>query len=242
MADLRAPFLLEATSALALIVALPLVRYGVARLYRDRDRVVALAVALTAILLCALLHVILMVFLRKLAFGVTANGYTFHWTAELPYEFRKDVVSAGMIAIVFWLVDSKSFALSGLSIGGSVARAPESATDSLKQGLWLRDGTTSFRVDPHDIICVASAGNYVEFSLPEGRRLVRGTLAAEEARLKPFGLIRVHRTRLASLTHVVAVELRPAGDFLLRMDNGDTVAGSRRYREAVISLRNTMTQ
>jgi DNA-binding LytR/AlgR family response regulator len=81
------------------------------------------------------------------------------------------------------------------------------------------------------------AGNYVEGSLAVKRHLVRGTLAAEEARLLPFGLVRVHRTRLVNLNHAVAVEPRPSGDFALRMDTGETLVGSRRYKEAVARLR-----
>ncbi|MFI5013839.1 MAG: LytTR family DNA-binding domain-containing protein [Hyphomicrobiales bacterium] len=57
---------------------------------------------------------------------------------------------------------------------------------------------------------------------------MRGTLTAEEARLLPFGVTRVHRTRLVNLNHVVAVELRPSGDFALRMDTGEVLIGSRR--------------
>ena len=103
--------------------------------------------------------------------------------------------------------------------------------------LWLRDGATSIRIDARDIIWVASAGNYVEFSLAARRHLVRGTLAGEEARLLPFGLARVHRTRLANLNHAIAVEPRPSGDFALRMDTGEILIGSRRYRDAVAGLR-----
>jgi len=55
-------------------------------------------------------------------------------------------------------------------------------------------------------------------------------------RLRPFGLRRVHRTRLVNLDHVAAVEPRPEGDFILRMDSGELIAGSRRYREAVRAM------
>ncbi|SHL11752.1 LytTr DNA-binding domain-containing protein [Bradyrhizobium lablabi] len=236
-AGLGKPILLELTSAVAWIAFLPLLRYGVAQLRGNRNRPVALAVALVATLLYAFLHLVMMVLLRKLAFALVAQGYNFHWAAELPYEFRKDVVSALMIAAVFWLIERSASTIQALSPGEPAAEPANSTADTLKQGLWLRDGPTSFHIDPRDLIAVTSAGNYVEFNLPAGRRLIRGTLAAEEARLKPFGLARVHRTRLANLNRVVAVELRPAGDFVLRMDNGETIAGSRRYRSAATSIR-----
>jgi DNA-binding LytR/AlgR family response regulator len=233
-AGLAKPILLELTSALTWIAFLPLLRYGIAQLRGSRNRPAALAVALVATLLYALLHLITLVPLRRLAFALAALSYHFHWAVEFPYEFRKDVISALMIAAVFWLMERR---VPTLSSGEPVADPASSAVDTLKQGLWLRDGPKSFHIDPRDIISVTSAGNYVEFNLPAGRRLIRGTLAAEEARLKPFGLVRVHRTRLVNLNRVVAAELRPAGDFLLRMDNGETIAGSRRYRNAAISIR-----
>ena len=84
---------------------------------------------------------------------------------------------------------------------------------------------------------VTSAGNYVEYCLADGRtHLIRGTLAAEEARLAPFGIVRVHRTRLVSLARVSAVQPGPNGDFELSLDTGQTVSGSRRYRSAVVSV------
>jgi DNA-binding LytR/AlgR family response regulator len=241
-AGLRTPLLLEVTSAIAWIAFLPLLRYGIAQFRGNRTRPAAIAVALLATLLYAFLHLVTMVLLRKLAFSLIAERYAFHWAVELPYEFRKDVISALMIAAVFWLMQRRASTAAGLSVNELAVNPPESAADSLKQGLWLRDGSTSFHIDPRDIVSVTSAGNYVEFNLPAGRRLIRGTLAAEEARLQPFGLVRVHRTRLANLTRVVAIELRPAGDFLLRMDNGDAVAGSRRYKDTVISIRDATVQ
>jgi hypothetical protein len=236
-AGLYMPLLLEATSAIAWIVFLPLVRFSVAQLLGNRNRPAAFAVALVATPLYAFLHLVTMVLLRKLVFGLVAKGYVFRWMTEWPYELRKDIVSALMIGAVFWLIERRASTAAGVAIGEAATNPAQPAADLLKQGLWLRDGSTSFHVDPRDIISVTSAGNYVEFNVPAGRRLIRGTLAAEETRLKPFGLVRVHRTRLANLHRVVAAELRPAGDFLLRMDNGETIAGSRRYRGAAMSIK-----
>jgi DNA-binding LytR/AlgR family response regulator len=62
---------------------------------------------------------------------------------------------------------------------------------------------------------------------------VRATLAKEEPRLRPFGIVRVHRTRMVNLHRVVGVSPRSSGDFQLRLDNGEIVTGSRRYRAAI---------
>jgi DNA-binding LytR/AlgR family response regulator len=100
--------------------------------------------------------------------------------------------------------------------------------------VWLRDGSTRIRIEPRDIVWIASAGNYVEYAMASGEvHLIRGTLASTETQLKRFNIARVHRTRLANLDRVTGVENRPSGDFELTFDTGQTVAGSRRYRASV---------
>jgi len=103
--------------------------------------------------------------------------------------------------------------------------------------VWLRDGSTRIRIEPSDILWISSAGNYVEYSLAGGvNHLVRGTLAAEEARLTPFNIVRVHRTRLVNLARVSGFKAGPNGDFELTLDSGQTISGSRRYRTAIASI------
>ncbi|MFB9267877.1 LytTR family DNA-binding domain-containing protein [Bradyrhizobium erythrophlei] len=232
-APLRMPVLLEVTSAVAWILFLPLLQSGIAQLRVGRSRVIAVTLAVAATLLYAFAHLVTMVGLRKL---LLADSYSFHWVTAFPHEFQKDVVSSVMVAVVIWLMDRKVLLMPTAPALPEHVLAPPAAeppVDPANPSLWLRDGATSFRVDPRDIVAVTSAGNYVEFSLPNGRRLIRGTLAREEDRLKPFGLVRVHRARLVNLALVVAVEHRPAGDFVVRMDNGETLAGSKRYRDVV---------
>ncbi len=230
-APLRMPVLLEVTSAIAWILFLPLLRNGIAPLRVGRRRVIAVTLAGAATLLYAFAHLVTMVALRKLLLG---DGYSFHWATAFPHEFQKDVVSSLMVAVVIWLVDRRTPvmpATPALTAEALVSPSPESSVAS--PALWLRDGATRFRVNPREIVAVTSAGNYVEFSLAGGRRLIRGTLAREEDRLRPFGIVRVHRARLVNLARIVAVEQRPAGDFVLHMDNGETLAGSKRYRDVV---------
>ena len=66
--------------------------------------------------------------------------------------------------------------------------------------------------------------------------LIRGTLAAEEERLRKFGVVRVHRTRLVNLSRVTGIKSGASGDFELTLDSGQSIAGSRRYRQAVAPI------
>lgn len=232
-AALRGPVLDEITSALIIICLLPLIKHSVDRLATTRDRRIALIVIALAMTVYALLHIIFMVALRFPVYALFGSGYDFSWRDHFATEFRKDLVSAFMIAVLFWLIDRRAAAPAPV-----VAQV---APDPRRPEIWLRDGAKSIRVDPVQIISVTSAGNYVEFALPDARHLIRGTLAGEESRLRPFGFVRIHRTRLVNVTRVVAIETRANGDFVARMDTGEMIAGSRRYRDAVAAIKGTGT-
>jgi DNA-binding LytR/AlgR family response regulator len=65
---------------------------------------------------------------------------------------------------------------------------------------------------------------------------IDGIMQAQEARLASFGIVRVHRSRPVNLKRVVALEWWPSGDFELRLDSGETVTGSRRFKAAVAGI------
>lgn len=228
-AALRGPVLDEITSSLVIICLLPLIKHSVDRLATTRDRRIALIVIALAMTVYALLHITLMVTLRFPLYGLFGTSYGFSWRDHFATEFRKDLISAFMIAVLFWLVDRRAAAPAPVLAQG--------APDAPRAEIWLRDGAKSIRLDPAQIISVTSAGNYVEFVLSDARHLIRGTLAGEESRLKPLGFVRVHRTRLVNAARVVAIETRSNGDFIAKMDTGETIGGSRRYRDAVAAIK-----
>ena len=229
------PMLDEASSALVLIALLPVLRRAMDAFAATHDRRSAFIVVALAIAVYAALHVVLTVMLRELAYPLFGTRFDFRWREQILSEFRKDLISAFMIAVVFWLIDRRS--ATETAIAEPDRGDAKEAADAKPGSIWLKDGTTSVRVDPADIISVTSAGNYVEFEVRDQRHLVRGTLAAEEMRLKPFGFRRVHRTRLVNTSRIAAIEQRPNGDFALRMNSGAMIAGSRRYRDAIAAIK-----
>jgi LytTr DNA-binding domain len=228
--SLGLPLLWEMSSAVATVAFTPLIYFGVRWMRSARSWYGRAALVAGVTLLFSALHIGGMVALRKLAMAMAGGSYSFGISlSELAYEFRKDVVTCFLLGATLWLaaryLDRR--AAQGVHISGP----PQ------PQALWLRDGSTHIKIDPRDVIRVSSAGNYVEYSLASGRtHLIRGTLSAEEARLKPFQIVRVHRARLVNLKRVSGLELRPGGDFELKFDSGQVVSGSRRYRSAVASV------
>jgi hypothetical protein len=233
--DARTQLFWEMSSIVTIMVVAPVLFVAVRRMRHAVGWPLRIGLAVAAILAFSSLHIAGMVGIRKLAMFLAGGAYDFHFSlATVIYEFRKDVITCLLIGGTLWLIDSRREAQQARSV---VAAAPTKPPSALPHMVWLRDGSTRIRIDPPDILWISSAGNYVEYSLADGiNHLVRGTLAAEEARLTPFNIVRVHRTRLVNLTRVSGLKTGANGDFELTLDTGQTVAGSRRYRSAVASI------
>jgi LytTr DNA-binding domain len=233
--NLWEPALWMLTSNIVIVALLPLARRGALLIRAGANRPLPVALGLAALLLAfSTLHIVGMGLLRELAYGLAGWTYSFPWLREIPYEFPKDLFAFAAFVVMFWLAERP--ALPAPARGGELA--PDVTEDPAPAPeLWLRDGRISILVNPNEIISVASAGNYVEFQLADRRsHLIRTTLQAQELRLAPFGIARVHRSRLVNLKRVVALEWRAAGDFEVRLDSGATFAGSRRFKAAVAGI------
>jgi DNA-binding LytR/AlgR family response regulator len=234
------PFIWEASSAAVISALLVLPRQAAKLAGGFSCRPVTLGFTLIGLaLVFSAAHICGMVLLRDLAYAAAGAAYRFNWSVgEVIYELRKDLFSFSIIGVIFWLAErafARSRAIAPARVGGD--DASERLEERSASRLWLRDGRTSILVDVGDLVCITSAGNYVEYVMVTGERhLVRTTLQAEAARLSKFGIARVHRTRLVNVKRIVAVTWRQSGDFDLGLDNGETIAGSRRYKAAVAGI------
>jgi hypothetical protein len=233
--DFHTPLIWEMSSVVTIILIAPLLFVAVRRMRHASGWPFRLALAVAAIIVFSALHIVGMVGVRKAAMFLVGGSYDFRFSvATLIYEFRKDVITCLLIGGTLWLIDSRREAQQSRPV---VTTAPASPAPAAPLMVWLRDGSARIRIEPRDILWISSAGNYVEYALASGRtHLVRGTLAAEEARLVKFNIVRVHRTRLVNLSRATALKAGPNGDFELTLDTGQAIAGSRRYRGAVTSI------
>jgi hypothetical protein len=232
--DLGTPLFWEMSSIVTIILVAPVLFIAIRRMRKTSHWIWSIGLAIAAIIVFSTLHIAGMVAIRKGVMWLLGGSYDFHLSAvTLLYEFRKDVMTSLLIGGSLWLIDGRRAAKQPRPAAAAMPEPPGTAPHTV----WLRDGTTRIRIQPNDIVRVSSAGNYVEYSLANGtNHLVRGTLAAAESQLARFNLARVHRTRLANLGRVTGVDMKPSGDFELTLDTGQTVQGSRRYRDAVASL------
>jgi hypothetical protein len=223
---------LEITSAVGALAAAGVVLVALRRAKWERGRLgSALLIHAAATVVFSVLHVGAMTALRWAIF--TGAGHHYHMElSELPYEYRKDLITYLGVAGVFWLLARPAAQRSA---------TPEPATPAapgLAATFDIRDGAAVLRVAVADIVCAQAAGNYVEFQLADGRRpLMRAPLSQIEAALAPHAFIRTHRSWLVNAARVRALQPAGSGDFRLELAEGLCAPLSRRFPEALAKLR-----
>jgi hypothetical protein len=174
----------------------------------------------------ALAHVGGFVLLRRLAYWVLGGHY--HYGAFVPeflYELRKDALGYALFIGCFTLIDH--------------LLRQQAMIDAPGQTLTfdIRDGARLARIRLDEVLAVSSAGNYVEFALRDGRRLLmRSPLSVLESELSPRGFLRTHRSWLVNTRQVTALKPEGSGDYSVEL-GGMTVPLSRRFPQALAKLR-----
>lgn len=213
----------EATSAVAIVSVAPFIGQAVRRWTPRSDNLVQTGlIHLGLTVPFAAVHILAIWTSREAAYALVGQRYGFFddgVAITALYEWRKDVLSYAAIAALYY--GFQRF---------SERPAPAQPGD---ERIELRDGGASVFIPSADILFVEAAGNYVEFHTAAKKHLIRGTLASWEARLTPQGFVRVHRGRLVNRARIRALAPTPSGDVEITLDDGRTITGSRRYREAL---------
>jgi hypothetical protein len=224
---LSLPLTLEITSAIAALIASVVVAVAVRLAPPGRGPLWrTIAVHVTGSLVYSGCHIALMILLRILAFNAVGRPYP--WTlAELPYEYRKDILTYVLMAGIIWVLTRPA--------QPPAAAEPGPVSPATFD---IRDGAVILRVRVSEILAARAAGNYVEFALDDGRRpLTRASMAQIETALAPHGFVRTHRSWLINAERVRALSAAGSGDFRLDLGSGLSAPLSRRYPAALARLR-----
>jgi hypothetical protein len=184
-----------------------------------------LLIHVPAALIYSLAHVGGFIVLRILAYRALGGHFHFgHFWQVFFYELRKDAFGYVLFLAGFALIEQ-------LLRRAQPASAPGPATFD------IRDGAKLTRVPLSEILAVTSAGNYVEFALADGRRLLmRKALAALENDLEGRGFVRTHRSWLVNAARVTALKPGGSGDYEISLGSLE-VPLSRRFKAALTKLR-----
>lgn len=215
------PFLWEMSSAAMHAMLVPVIFWLFHRCPLNRFGVWRFSAAHVGFAcLFSILHVAGMVAMRKLVYGGFGETYDFsrgNLPLQMLYEGRKDFLTYAIFVGIIWVADRLT--------AQAASASPVPSRLELKV-----DGRTHYR-DAAEIVWVEAAGNYVEM---HGRGtsplLLRGTLHDYEQKLRPFGFVRVHRSRLVNRAHIDGFAGTASGDVRIQLRDGRELTGSRRYR------------
>ncbi|MEO0421763.1 MAG: LytTR family DNA-binding domain-containing protein [Pseudomonadota bacterium] len=235
------PFVWEFSSGISTLVLLPLVlllerRYPfTAERWRRH-----LGVHLLATVPFSLLHVGLMVGLRKLAYAFAGSFYDFgggQLALELVYEWRKDLMTYG--AILFIVNAYRVFRERAEGEANYVS--PKESGAAVEEAVFrvTRRGRDT-QLAHGAVHWIEAAGNYVILHTGEGNFMMRSTLKALEARLEGAAFLRVHRSAIVNLDQVAHWRSDAGGGGVLELRSGERIAVSRRLsaqlREALPAM------
>jgi hypothetical protein len=163
--------------------------------------------------------------LRILAYRLAGAHYAFGpFLTQLAFEMRKDLLGYALFIGLFSLVDH-------------LLRRPGESPPETTSTFDIRDGAKLTRVRLDEILAVSSAGNYVEFLLQDGRRLLmRSPLRSVENELAPRGFVRTHRSWLVNSKKVTTLKPDGSGDYTVELGK-QPVPVSRRFPDALAKLR-----
>ena len=222
---LVAPIIWEGSSWLTFILFLwiPWIAYRIAPLaVRPRWKFL---IHIPVALLFALAHVAGFVALRKLIY----------WLGGADYDFGAffrifDTNSPRTHSVMCCSSPLRTGRASGAT---TIADRRASADAHLRHP--RRRQTSRVRLD--QILAVVSAGNYVEFILDDGRKLLmRSPLSVLENELGPRGFVRTHRSWLVNPRRMTALKPEGSGDYKVELGSV-TAPLSRRFPETLARLR-----
>lgn len=225
------PFVWEYSSALSVLLLLPGLIWLYKRFPIRFERLGQFFVVhLLGSLLFAVLHVALMVAMRELVYALMGGNYDFGATGrEFFYEYRKDAFG---YLFMMGLYHGCVFIYWRLKGEASLVEAQSEQPQSAPEHLLVKKLDKEFLVKVADIEWLESSGNYVNLHA-EGRIYpFRSTLKGLIPRIESRGFSQIHRSYGVNVNKVKSIESLPSGDGEITLLNGQTLALSRRYKDA----------
>ncbi len=232
--EFHQPFVLEATSHLAMALSIPLL------LWFDRLRPFRAAAWARSIIthlgfsvVFSLAHVTMMYWARILTFGVAADGSRYHWDnwlGDFSYEYLKDFRTYFLILALVYLYRFVIRRLQG-EAGFLTEEKNEITAAGISDRFLVKKLGREFLVRIDEIDWIESCGNYV--NLHVGKRVypLRETMTRIDERLVPLGFQRVHRSAIVNLERVAEIVAFDSGDGQAKLQTDVLVPVSRRFRQ-----------
>ena len=180
-------------------------------------------------------HVSLMVAFRKLVYLFSERNYDFGiWLNEFIYEYRKDVW--GYITLITFYYIARFGYQRLIGEASPITRDTSQITNdnvasTLPDYLLVKKLNKEFLVQVTDIQRVEASGNYIDLHTHVGVYPLRYTLGRFCEEGAHQGFMRVHRSHAVRIPAIVSISYEETGDGTIMLNNGQSVALSRRYKD-----------
>jgi hypothetical protein len=226
------PFVWEYTSALVTMFLLPGIIWLLKKYPFNWSKIKhSLAVYLISAILFSVVHVSMMVAVRKTVYWAQSLKYDFgDIFIEFFYEFRKDLWS--FIFILLFL-KGYSFIISRLQgEANPIAIGEEENVTQRFDRLLVKKLGKEFIVKVEDVEWLESSGNYVNLHSKGRIYPTRATLTKFIAQIETLGFCRIHRSHAVNLNNIDSITPLNSGDSEVKLNNGKILNLSRRYKDA----------
>ncbi len=230
------PFAWEYSSALSIFILIPSLILIFDR-YPPRFTNIKkqLVIHLLASVAFSLLHVIIMVSLRKFIYFTQGGFYDFgFWPQELWYEYRKDALGYSLYFAVFHMIKFIFARLIGeaLPIGEDVESDKTNYSNDTPKHFLIRKLDKEFLIKTKDIEWIESCANYVNLHIKGRIYPYRSTLKNIVDKLKPIGIVRIHRSYAINQSQIESISYQASGDGEIQLTSGKALKLSRRYKDS----------
>jgi len=227
----------EASSVVALILLIPLVLYFDERFpirWSSLKTTVLAHVGFSVVF--SILHVSLMVMMRKLIYWLNGSTYDFGVLHEqFFYEYLKDARTYAIFIAVIYLYRHIVLRLQGeASLIGLPEAGEQNDIEPKPERILVKKLGREFLVRVDDIDRIEAAGNYVNLHVADRVYPLRDTMAKVERRLDSAKFRRIHRSHIVNLSRVREIKPMESGDAQVLLSNGVNVPMSRTYRSQLL--------
>lgn len=225
------PFVWEYSSAIGTLLLFPaLVWLLKAKPFNWQKITRSLLIYLFASVIFSLLHVVIMVAIRKLIYTVQGMQYDFGlvWF-ELLYEYRKDLW--GFLFLIA-VIKAYQYVVNQLTGEAAPIKQGEDTPENLNfDRLLVKKLGKEFIVRVAQIDWLESSGNYVNLHIGARIYPLRATMSQLITQLEPQGFCRIHRSHAVRLDAIESITPLPSGDSEVKLTTGKVLNLSRRYKE-----------
>jgi len=224
------PFVWEYSSAVSTLLLVPGIIYLLHfKPFNLQAITRSLLLYISASFLFSVLHVGIMVGLRKLIYWSQAGSYDFGllWY-EFLYEYRKDLWGFVFLIVV---IKGYQYLIGQLKGEAHVLQQTEESIQPQFERLLVRKLGKEFIIKVSEVEWLESAGNYVNLHIDGRVYPLRATLTKLSEQLKSQGFCRIHRSHAVRLDAIRSITPIQSGDSEVTLISGKKLNLSRRYKE-----------